>query len=298
MRTLSSRLAALGLAALLLPPDLLAAPLPDPVLDYCTIELKSEVDVPAQDAGVLVSLNVVEGAQVRKDYPLGKIDDMEPQMQKKVAEYERDKAEEEARNNISVVYAKAQADVAKATLDEKYAANRKVPGTVQAEEIRRVKLEWRRALLSIKQAELDQKLAGLTAKSKGADVDAAEKNIERRHIKAPIDGEVAAVLKHEGEWVSPGDTILHIVNLETLRVSGYVNASQYDPQDIQGRKVTVEVELAHGRRVKVPGKVVYVSPIVQSGGEYAVWAEVKNRHEGQQWALRPGLTARMTIHMQ
>ncbi|MFV2066430.1 MAG: efflux RND transporter periplasmic adaptor subunit, partial [Pirellulales bacterium] len=276
---------------------LAADPLPDAALKYCTIELKSEVDVPAQDAGVLVSLDVVEGAQVRKNHPLGKIDDMEPQMQRQVAEYEKEAAEEQAKNNISVVYARAQTAVAKATVDEKRAANRKVRGTVTNEELRRVELEWRRAELSIQQAELDQKLAGLTAKSKGADVEAAEKNIERRQIKAPIDGEVVAVLKDEGEWVSPGDTILHIVNMETLRVSGILKASEYDPQDIQGRSVTVEVGLAHGRLVKVPGKVVYVSPIVQSGGEYPVWAEVKNRKDAGQWLLRPGLTSKMTIHM-
>jgi len=274
-----------------------ADPIPDPTLEYCTIELKAEVDVPAQDAGVLVSLDVVEGDQVRKDYPLGKINDMEPQMKKKVAEYEQQAAEEQAKNDISVTFARAQADVGQATYREKLAANRKVRGTVTNEELRKVEMEWRRAKLSIRQAELDQKLAGLTAKSKGADVEAAEKNIQRRHIKAPIDGDVVAVLKHQGEWVSPGDPILHIVNLETLRVNGIIKASEYDPQEIQGRPVTVDVELARGRQVQVTGKVVYVSPIVQSGGEYPVWAEVKNRMEDDQWLLRPGLTAKMTIHL-
>jgi len=297
MRTVRFWLIGVGLVSQIPCQGWAADPIRDPILEYCTIELKAEVDVPAQDAGVLVSLDVVEGDQVRKDYPLGKINDMEPQMQKKVAEYEKLAAEEQAKNDISVVFAHAQADVGQATYREKLAANHKVRGTVTNEELRKVEMEWRRAKLSIRQAELDQKLAGLTAKSKGADVEAAEKNIQRRHIKAPIDGDVVAVLKHRGEWVSPGDTILHIVNLEILRVNGILKASEYDPQEIQGRPVTVNVELARGRQVKVTGKVVYVSPIVQSGGEYPVWAEVKNRMEDDQWLLRPGLTAKMTIHL-
>jgi hypothetical protein len=82
-----------------------------------------------------------------------------------------------------------------------------------------------------------------------------------------------------------------------LRIEGFVHSSQYDPNEIVGRPVTVTVELARGRRVVVEGKVVYASPLVEAGGDYRVWAEVKNRKVGGQWQLRPGLDASMLIHV-
>ena len=64
------------------------------------------------------------------------------------------------------------------------------------------------------------------------------------------------------------------------------------------RPVTAEVILADNRREKFAGRIVFTSPIVESGGDYRVFAEVENRQaEGtQQWLLRAGQTATMTIH--
>jgi hypothetical protein len=41
-----------------------------------------------------------------------------------------------------------------------------------------------------------------------------------------------------------------------------------------------------------------MSPLVESGGDYRVFAEVENRQApgSGQWLLRAGQTARMTIH--
>jgi hypothetical protein len=41
---------------------------------------------------------------------------------------------------------------------------------------------------------------------------------------------------------------------------------------------------------------VYVSPLVESGNTFRIWAEVANEQEDDQWLLRPGQTAQMTIH--
>ena len=140
-------------------------------------------------------------------------------------------------------------------------------------------------------------MAVFTAEGKGGEVEAAEASIERRKIKAPLDGIVTNVYRHVGEWVAPGDPVVKIVRVNRLRIEGFLNAADYDPPEIEGRAVTVEVELAHGRKVKFPGKVVFVSPLVMAGGEYRVFAEVNNRQENGQWVLRPGLFATMNIHL-
>ena len=165
------------------------------------------------------------------------------------------------------------------------------------EELRRVWLDWQRTRLSIEQAQFDMALAAITAKAKGSSVTMEEKAIERRQIKSPIDGRIEAIAKESGEWVSPGDTILRIIDLSSLRVEGFLNAAEYDPREILGRRVTVEVELAHQRQ----GDLRWQGHVCQlrgaDGGEYPIRAEIQNRDEDGNWVLRTGLTASMVIHV-
>jgi hypothetical protein len=82
-----------------------------------------------------------------------------------------------------------------------------------------------------------------------------------------------------------------------IRIEGFVNESRYAPSEIDGRPVSVEITLSHGRQERFTGRIVFVSPLVQAGGDYRVWAEVDNRQEGQHWLLRSGQLADMTIHL-
>jgi multidrug efflux pump subunit AcrA (membrane-fusion protein) len=274
-----------------------AETLQEPKIERCNVRAKTYLEIPAQDPGVLESVDVVEGETVRKGYLVAKIDATEPKMKMALAEFEKQAAEKQAQNDINVRYAKAQADVAKATYEQKQAANKKMAGTVTLEELRKVWLDWQRTKLSIEQAQFDMAVAAITAQAKAASVTMEEKNIERRQIKSPIDGRIEAIAKQTGEWVSPGDTIFRIIDLSVLRVEGFLNAAEYDPRDVFGRRVTVEVELAHGRKVTLEGKVTFVSSEVQTAGEFPIWAEVQNRQEDGNWILRTGLTASMVIHV-
>ncbi len=287
----------LAMAALASTPTLQAAQLENPTLQRCLISVQHEVEVPAQEAGVLVRLEAAEGVQVERSNLLAKIDDSQRQMQKRQALIEQQAAREEAENDINVRYAKAAARVAEAEYTQAVEANRQVTGTYPEAEIRRLKLAWHRAYLQIEQSQHEQRLATFRVESRAADVDAAETNIRRRTILAPVSGEVVALLKQAGEWVQPGEPVLRIVSYDTLRVEGFLNAKHYDPVDVAGRPVQVTVELARGRQVRFPGKITFVSSQVQAGGDYRLWAEVENRRDQGQWLLRPGLDARMTIEV-
>ncbi len=105
------------------------------------------------------------------------------------------------------------------------------------------------------------------------------------------------VYRHLGEWVAPGDPVVRIVRVDRLRLEAFLNAKDFGPEEIDGKAITVEVDLARGRKVKFPGKVVFVSPLVEAGGEYRVLCDVVNRQENAQWLLRPGMVADMTIHV-
>lgn len=67
------------------------------------------------------------------------------------------------------------------------------------------------------------------------------------------------------------------------------------PGDVFGKPVKVVVELADGKLFVFDGEVTFVSPLIEAGSQYRIWAEVENRQEHGQWLLRPGMQAEMTI---
>ncbi len=274
------------------------AALTDPLIENCLVSMLEEAQVPGREAGVLVSLEAKEGMQVKAGSMVGRIDDSEPTMEKRIKSKEFETAQESASNDVNVRYAKAATAVAKATYEKNADAARRVPGSVTEMDLLKYKLEWRKAELQIEQAEHEQKVNIYTAEAKKAAVDAAELSIQRRQIDSPIDGVVVKLYKHVGEWVAPGDPVVRIVRVDRLRIEAFLNASDYPPQELDAKPVTVEVELARGRKEKFPGKVVFVSPIVEAGGEYRVLADVVNRSDDGQWLLRPGQLATMTIRLQ
>jgi hypothetical protein len=85
--------------------------------------------------------------------------------------------------------------------------------------------------------------------------------------------------------------------MDRLRIQGFINANKYSPAEVANRPVTVTVELAHGRQESFVGKVTFVSPMVELGGDFRIYAEVLNRQENDQWLLRPGQNANMTINI-
>ncbi len=264
-------------------------------LPHCLVSLIEEVQVPAQEAGVLETVAVKEGQQVKAGELLAKIDDTRAQMQLKVAGFKLEVAKEEATNSIHVRYANAAAKVSESEYLQGVEANRKVSGTVPQAELRRLLLTHRRTILEIEQAEMSLRIAGLEAQVSRAEVDAAQENLQRRRITSPLDAVVVELYRHAGEWVQPGDPVMHLAQVNRLRIEGFLNADKVDPGEVAGRPVTVRVQLAHERTEQFTGKIVFVSPLVQAGGEYQIWAEVENRQHNGQWVLRPGLSAEMTI---
>lgn len=292
------RLIALGLICLLFHSSPSALPAADTVtLPNCLLSLDEEAEVPAQEAGVLVKVPAHEGQQVVKGELLAQIDDALPQMQYDVAGYKLKVAEKEANDDISIRYAVAAAKVAEAEYQQAVEANRKVAGTVPQTEVRRLLLKHREMVLSIEKAQKELAIAALQVKVSEAELKAADANLQRYRIAAPLDAVVVELARHEGEWVQPGDPVMRLVRVDRLRVEGFLNARDHRASEIQGRPVTVVVTLARGHKETFPGKIVYVKPLVEAGGEFLVRAEVENRRQGDAWVLSPGLSAVMTIQL-
>jgi multidrug efflux pump subunit AcrA (membrane-fusion protein) len=266
-------------------------------LPNCILSLDEEVQVPAQEAGVLLKIPVHEGQQVARGDLLAQIDDILPKMQLNVAEFKLKAAQKEADDDVSIRFASASARVAEAEYLQAVEANQKVAGAYPQAEVRRLLLKHREMVLSIEKAQKDRAVAALQASVSEAEMQGAAANLERRRLSAPLDAVVIELSRHEGEWVQPGDPVMRLVRVDLLRVVGFLNAKNYQPSEFQGRPVQIEVALARGQRATFPGKIVFVSPLIQAGDEFQVRAEVENRKQNGAWVLSPGQSAEMKIEL-
>ncbi|MEE2797184.1 MAG: HlyD family efflux transporter periplasmic adaptor subunit [Planctomycetota bacterium] len=284
--------------ALLVGSSLLAETADEPVLRRCLVSIVEEARVPAREAGVLVELSVKEGDMVSRGGSIARIDDSQPRFEKQKASAEHDQAIARAKSDVDVRYSVAAEQVAEAEVEKAVASNRRIPGSVTQVELARLKLNQKKSELQIEQAQLERQLSALDAQSKEVEVLAAENRIQRRQIASPIDGMIVQVYPHLGEWMQPGDPLARVVRTDKLRVEGYVDSSKYEPSTVHNRPVTVSVMFADEREESFKGRIVFVSPLVEPGGDFRVWAEVENRQakESVEWLLRAGQTATMTIH--
>jgi multidrug efflux pump subunit AcrA (membrane-fusion protein) len=266
-------------------------------LPDCVISCEDEVLVPAQEAGALKELPVKDGQHVKKGDLLAQIDDMIPQAQVEVAKAKLQAAQAEATSDIALRYATAAAATAKADYEQNREANDRYAGTIPQARLRELLLKAREMELTIEKAEKDHVVATHQAQVAVAELRAAEANRDHRRVSSPLEGEVVELSRHAGEWVQAGDPLMRVVRLDKLRVEGSVSAKDYLPSELQDRPVTVTVELAHGKKETFPGKVVLAKPVVATGGEYQIRAEVENRKDNGAWVLRPGLLAEMTIQL-
>lgn len=265
------------------------------ILKRCLVALVDEARVPAEEAGVLVSFKVREGAQVERGQSLAQVHDALSRLERDVAVAESAVARAKAANDANVRYAQVTNEVAKAELDMNVEANRKQPGTKSQVEMNKLALVVQQSGLQIEQAQRELGIAEHEAQAAVAKVAIAEEHLVRRELRAPFPGEVVELLVHAGEWVEPGQPVLRLVRLDHLRVEGFLAAGEYLPADIQDRPVEVSVQLPGGRTEILSGKITFVSPLVEAGGDWRVWAEIANRQQRGQWLLRPGLEVDMSI---
>lgn len=265
---------------------------------YCLVSMIDHVRLSVREAGALVAVNVREGTVISKGDVLGNVDDSDSVIKRKASYFDYQLEHAKAESDVNVRAAEKMAKVAEAEYQQAVDINRKSPGTVPDTEVRRLKLTWERGLLQIEVAELEMDVAKFTADVKGATVEAADNEIERRKLVSPIDGIVDHVMVHAGEWVQPGQPVMELVRVDRLRVEAFLNAYEVSPREVEGRRVMIEIPVGNGKTEQFQGHIEFVSSQVVADGAYRVWMEFDNRKdEHNQWVVRPGLTATMRIDL-
>ena len=268
------------------------------------VTLIDDVRVPAQEAGRLMKMHVKGNEVVEEGFILAEIDNRDTLSKKKIAEGEVAVAEAQAASTAELEVAEKGVEVSKAEYDANDEIRRKNPGAVSLTELRKFLFQWHRAQAQVKVAETDHTVAGLTTKVKAAQVEAAENELARRQAAAPFKGEVNEVYKQVGEWVQPGDPLVHLVRFDRVRVKGFVYAKSASPTDVIGKPVEIKVFTAGGKQEIVKGKVDFASSIMEGVGDtrqFRIWVDVDNRKntdpisKAEAWAIQSGASATITI---
>jgi macrolide-specific efflux system membrane fusion protein len=269
-------------------------------VEHCVVSQIDDAKLPAQEAGMLVELAVKEGDLVKEGDVLGKIDDTDALDRKRAADYELNVAKEKATNDALVRLQAKLIELYKAEYEQSLAINKRSPGTISESELRVQRVRWEKAVLDAVVEDMNFKIAGLEQQVAEVKVETVENELERRVLKAPYDGVVVQIFTKRSEWVREGDPVLWLVRMDRLRVEGFVNADEVAPHEVYGAAVEITVDLVGETVETIGGTISFVSPIVESNGDYRVWAEVDNP-EGQgtyPWLMRPGIEADMVIKRQ
>ncbi len=255
------------------------------------VTLIEQVEVPARQAGLLEKLAVREGSLVKQGDLLGQLEDIEARLTRDRTKVEWEIAEEKAGNDVDLRYARKAVEVSKAELQRATNSVEVFAKSVSASEIDQLRLAADQAILQVEQAEHELRTEKLNTRLAKLEFEQSEQLLEQRKMLAPLAGVVVQVKRHQGEWVQQGDPVFRILRIDRLRVECFLHARDLT-EDLEGRPVTLRVNLPQQPNAEFPGKLVFVSPEINPvNGQTRVWAEIENRG----LRLRPGLKGTMLI---
>ncbi len=238
-----------------------------------------------KEPGVVESI-VQLGDNVNVGQTIAELDQELPRAQMNAAEKELAIARIESKNDVDLRFARVSSKVNQAVLERSMAANRQYKKALSKTEIERLRLELERSHLSAEQAERTKQTNLLNEQLKSEQVAIAEIQLSNRTISAPISGVVTEVNIEQGEWVNAGQPIARIVNIDTLRFTGFVDSREILPSEIaKSASLIVDYKGDMGRRDSavdssdaVDVTITFINPEIDpASGLYEIRAEVDNR---------------------
>ncbi|MCP5117922.1 MAG: biotin/lipoyl-binding protein, partial [bacterium] len=247
--------------------------------------------VAAQTAGVLAQIRVREGSHVKQGQLLAQLDDQDAQRTlKAIAGATASLSAKELALRAAVL----EAEHSEYVLARIQQASERSPGSVPDSEVKGAEHAVKRAKLSVEIAQAEYHSA---KQVREVELENADREVKRHRVVAVNDGVVAEVFRHRGERVKEGEPICRVVRLDRLRAEAFLHIADHAPADIKGRNAIIEVRTARGKVQRVDAKVSFVSPNIESGGEYRFWVEFDNLRKNGQPIVLPGQTATVRVKM-
>jgi multidrug efflux pump subunit AcrA (membrane-fusion protein) len=263
----------------------------DLAIDGAILKTIETTSVSAQATGMISLLDIKEGAKVQTGQVLGKIRDAGISLQSERAKVAIEVAKKKQGNDIDKRLALKNRAVAENEYKRAVDANSQVRDVYPANELDRLRLLFDRATLESERTTYIQEMAGLDVSIAEIEYRQSLELLERYCITAPCEGVVVAVEKRAGEWVEPGSILLKIVQMDKLRIEGFINSDDASA-DLLECKATVQVQ-SGGKLVEKQATVSFISPDANPlNAQVRVFLEVDNR-DGR---LRPGQRPKTSLH--
>ncbi len=254
------------------------------VVEGAILKTIESTSISSQVAGRISELTVKEGAKVKADQEIGRVHDAAVKIQMEKSKVAIAIAERKQKNDIDKRLAAKNQQVAENEYRRAVEANLQVKDVYPLNEIARLKLIFGRTELELERAVYQQAMADLDKTLAEMEYKASQELAQRHRIQSPCDGVVVALEKRMGEWVEPGTIVLKIVQIDKLRIEGFIQAVDASP-DLVGSTAEVIFDSSNPQK-STTAKLVFVSPDVNPlNSQVRVFLEVEN----QDGLLRPGL---------
>ena len=139
--------------------------------------------------------------------------------------------------------------------------------------------------------EQEKRVARTSVDVANSELALARLHLNRRRLLAPFSSTIVALNRQPGEWVEPGTIVLRLIQLDRLRVEGFVNAGAAAQIRIGH---AAEISFSDHSHASVKAVVSFVSPEIEAVNQQVrIWAEFDNADH----RIRPGLVATMKINV-
>jgi RND family efflux transporter MFP subunit len=246
----------------------------EPYIATGPIVVENQVDVLAQQEGVVKQILVDVGAAVSKGTLLALLDDSELSAQRDAAEAKVRSEEADLKD--------WQAETKVAEVDFGRAQKMGEAGITTQEEVDHARYKLLGSQYEVEKAERK-------VDSARADLRVLEVELRKTRIEAPFAGVVARRYVNAGQKVASGDRLFWVSELAPLRVK-FTVAERFIGQLKKGDTVYVSSAVTPG--ASFPAKVLQVSPVLDPASDSVdVMAEL----EGNPGTLLPGMTANIAL---
>ena len=259
-------------------------------IDSVVLRPMHEVEVPAQQTGILSEIKVEEGKSIERGQLLALLDDRDARLTLVRARIEYAQAEARATNEVRVQYANKSLEVAQAELERSKESIEKFARSISQSQLDVEQLTVEKLMLERQQAEHDLRLERFEMQMKQNEIEAARLRLEQHQVRAPFSGTVVLIRGRIGEWVEVGKPVMRLVAVDTLRAEGFIQAAEAS-EELVGRPVRMTV-ISAGNSWEAMGVLRFVSPEMDPvTRQVRVWAEVPN----DDGTLRPGQQGQLEI---
>lgn len=261
-------------------------------LENALLKTIEATTISAEVSGRLSDWKVQEGHRVSQGQLLGKVNDRAALIQLQQVKTALDRARLKHNSDIELRLAESRTEVSKNELERAVAANTRIADTFPLKEVERLKLLHQTNLLEVERAEQDRQVGALDVIQAEDQFHAAEELVQRHQIKSPVDGVIVSVRRRLGEWVEPGAEVLQIVNLDRLRIEGFVPAISSTEIEI-GSSASVILTIGK-EQLRRDATVSFVGHEVNPAtGQIRVFLELPNLD----LSLKPGMRAQAQIQV-